>query len=111
MAELREYAARTGVSAFGRWFDGLDAAAAAKVTIALARLGEGNTSNLKAVGRGVAELRIHFGPGFRVYLAADGPELWVLLRGGTKSSQAADIQKARQDWRAYKAAKKRAAAK
>lgn len=109
MAELREYVGSTGVSEFGRWLDGLDAIAAAKVTIALARLGEGNTSNLKGVGGGVAELRIHFGPGYRVYLGSDGAELWVLLRGGTKSSQTSDVRKAQQDWRAYKSAKRHAA--
>ena len=84
MLELREYVGPTGVSEFGRWFDALDAIAAAKVSIALARLGEGNTSNLKAIGGGLAELRIHYGPGYRIYVAVDGPGLMILLRGGTK---------------------------
>jgi putative addiction module killer protein len=65
MPELREYVGPIGVSEFGRWFEVLDALAAAKVSIALGRLGEGNTSNLKAIGGGVAELRIHYGPGYR----------------------------------------------
>lgn len=108
MPELREYVGPAGVSEFGRWFDGLDAFAAAKVSIALVRLGEGNTSNLKGIGEGVAELRIHFGPGYRVYLGADGPELLVLLRGGTKRNQPSDIRMARRDWRSYKAARKQA---
>ena len=108
MPELREYVGPTGVSEFGRWFEVLDAFAAAKVSIALARLGEGNTSKLKAIGGGVAELRIHYGPGYRVYVGADGPELVILLRGGTKRNQPADIRRARRDWLLYKAAKKQA---
>lgn len=106
MPELREYVGPTGVSEFGRWLDGLDAIAAARVTIALVRLGEGNISNLKSIGAGVAELRIPFGPGYRVYLGNDSPQLLVLLRGGTKRSQPSDIRRAQRDWRAYKAAKK-----
>lgn len=109
MPELREYVGPAGVSEFGRWFDGLDALAAARVSIALVRLGEGNTSNLKGIGGGVAELRIHFGPGYRVYLGADGPQLLVLLRGGTKRNQRSDIRRARSDWQSYKAVKKRTA--
>lgn len=106
MPELREYVRPTGVSEFGRWFEALDALAAARVSIALVRLGEGNTSNVKGIGEGVAELRVHFGPGYRVDLAADGPELWVLLRGGTKRNQSSDIRKARRDWRSYRADEK-----
>ncbi len=107
IAELREYIGTAGVSAFGKWLDDLDAIAAAKVTIALTRLAQGNTSALKAIGGGVAELRIHFGPGYRVYLGADGRELWILLRGGIKATQSSDITKAQRDWRGYKSAKRR----
>lgn len=107
MADLREYVGPDGLSAFGAWLDDLDAIAAAKVTIALARLGEGNTSNLKAVGGGVVELRINFGPGYRVYLAAGGRDVWILLRGGTKATRTVDISKAQRDWRVYKLARRR----
>lgn len=72
MSELREYVGPDGVSTFGRWFNVLDGVAAAKIAIVLARLGEGNTSHLKGVGGGVAELRVHFGPGYRIYLGVDG---------------------------------------
>ena len=56
-----------GQSPFGRWFAGLNPAAAAKVTIALYRLGAGNFSNVKGVGAGVFEYKIDFGPGYRIY--------------------------------------------
>jgi putative addiction module killer protein len=65
-----EYLDSSGRSPFRRWFDGLDPQAAAKITIALARLELGHLSNEKGVGRGVLEMRIDFGPGYRFYLAA-----------------------------------------
>ena len=69
--------------------------------------GAGNLSNVKAVGQGVAEYRIDFGPGYRVYLGQDGDVLVILLGGGTKKGQNTDIQLAQQRWRDYKARKKR----
>ena len=71
MSEIRiaEYLDPSGRSPFRRWFDGLDAVAAAKVTTALYRLGQGNFSNVEGVGAGVFEYRIDFGPGYRIYLA------------------------------------------
>jgi putative addiction module killer protein len=65
--KVREYLTPQGDGPFGVWFDDLDAQAAAKVTIALARIGQGNLSNVKGVGSGVFEYRIDFGPGYRVY--------------------------------------------
>ena len=108
MSELREYVGPDGVSTFGRWFNVLDGVAAAKIAIVLARLGEGNTSHLKGVGGGVAELRVHFGPGYRIYLGVDSPELMILLRGGDKKTQSSDIRRAQRDWRTYKMMKKQA---
>ena len=69
---MRVYRAADGTEPFTRWFDDLDAVAAAKVTTALTRLGLGNSSNVKGVGSGVFELKIDFGPGYRVYFARDG---------------------------------------
>jgi putative addiction module killer protein len=63
MVEIREYLDVKGNSPFGKWFDSLEAAAAAKVTSALARLAQGNFSNVKGAGAGVLEYRIDFGPG------------------------------------------------
>jgi putative addiction module killer protein len=65
-----------------QWFDGLDAAAAAKIAIAVSRLELGNTSNVKWIGA-IGECRINWGPGYRLYLAKDGEAVIVLL-GGTK---------------------------
>lgn len=59
---LKEYLDQKGQSPFGRWLEGLDAAAAAKVTTALTRIEQGNFSNVKGVGAGVFECRIDFGP-------------------------------------------------
>ena len=77
--ELRYYLTAGGQSPFESWFSDLDAAAAAKVSVALVRLGQGNTSNAKSVGEGVLEYRIDWGPGYRVYFGRDG-EVLVIRR-------------------------------
>jgi len=99
--ESRGYVDRHGRSPFGAWFDRLNAPAAAKVAAALARLEQGNWSNVKAVGGGVSEYRIHFGPGYRVYFGRDGDRLVILLGGGTKKRQSLDIDAAKLRWRDY----------
>jgi putative addiction module killer protein len=68
---VEEYIREDGVSPFKKWFDGLDHQAATKVATAVARLGAGNTSSIKWLS-GIGELRIDWGPGYRVYLARDG---------------------------------------
>jgi putative addiction module killer protein len=75
------------------------------VTIAIDRLGERNTSNAKALGEGVSELRIDRGPGYRVYFGWDGQVLVILLGGGTKKRQQNDVRAALRHWRSYKARK------
>jgi len=62
----------------------------------------GNTSNVKTVGAGVFELKVNFGPGYRVYFGRDGNEIVILLGGGTKKRQSRDIQAAQERWRNYK---------
>ena len=84
MIEIREYIDDRGRSPFGRWFDGLDAIAATRVRTALARMEAGNLSNVRGVGSGVLEYRMHVGPGYRVYFGRDGDTLIVLLGGGPK---------------------------
>jgi len=69
---VREYIDQAGRSSFARWFDSLNAVAAARVTTALARIELGNFSNVKGVGGGVFEYRIDAGPGYRVYFGKDG---------------------------------------
>jgi len=95
MIELLEFLDANGRNPFVRWREKLDDVARARVTTALLRLEEGNTSSLKGIGGGLVELRIAFGPGYRVYLAWDGPALIVLFGGGTKARQRADIETAR----------------
>ncbi len=102
-----EYLGADGTSPFGRWFGRLDAVAAAKVSTALYRMEQGNLSSVKPIGQSVAEYRIDFGPGYRIYIGQDGATLIILLGGGTKKGQNADIQLAQQHWRDYKARKKR----
>jgi putative addiction module killer protein len=101
LLELREYLDERGRSAFGRWFQTLDAVTAARVTAALYRLREGNTSALKALGGGLLELRLHFGAGYRIYMARDGAKILLLLGGGSKRRQTFDITAARAAWREY----------
>jgi putative addiction module killer protein len=105
MIRIEEFVSDEDVSPFRRWFDDLDHQAAAVVTIAIDRLGEGNTSNAKSLGEGVSELRINRGPGYRIYFGWDGKVLIILLGGGTKRRQQSDIQAALRHWRTYKARK------
>src|ERR1035437_7343335 len=95
MIELRGYIDENGNKRFAQWLDGLDAAAAAKVTIALARLEQGNFSKVKGVGSGVLEYKIDFGPGYRIYFGKDGDRLVILIGGGTKKRQQQAIAAAR----------------
>ena len=104
--DVRAYETAGGTSPFEDWFASLDALAAAKVTTALTRLGLGNTSNVKGVGSGVFELKIDFGPGYRVYFGKDGATLAILLGGGTKKKQSRDIKPAHDYWQDYKKRKK-----
>ena len=105
---LDEYLDQSGASPFDRWFRTLSAQSSAKVTTALYRLEQGNASNVKPVGAGVAALRIDFGPGYRVYFGQDGPVLVILLGGGTKKRLQRDIDLARRRWADYKRRKRAA---
>jgi putative addiction module killer protein len=103
---LLEYLAPDGKSPFREWFDGLDETAAAKVTVAMARIAQGNLSNAKGVGKGVQEYRIDFGPGYRIYFGRDGETLVILVGGGTKRRQQRDIDDAKARWADYKRRKR-----
>jgi putative addiction module killer protein len=78
----------------------------ARITVSLDRLERGNLSAAKGVGAGVFELRLDFGPGYRVYFGKDGERLVILLGGGTKKRQQGDIEIARALWQEYRARKK-----
>jgi putative addiction module killer protein len=99
-----EYVREDGSNPYQAWFDDLAAQAAAKVATARARLEMGNTSAVKWIGV-IGEYRIDWGPGYRIYLAKDGEDLVILLGGGIKRRQQADIQRAKILWTEYKARK------
>jgi putative addiction module killer protein len=90
MIEVRQTAA------FSRWFARLrDIRAQAHFVRRIERAQAGNLGDVRALGEGLSEMRIHYGPGYRLYLAQRGERLVLLLCGGDKSSQAADIREAK----------------
>ena len=80
---------------FVQWLDGLrDVHARARVQVRIERLAAGNPGDVEPVGEGVSELRIDYGPGYRVYYKKHGREVVILLAGGDKRTQSADIKTA-----------------
>lgn len=80
---------------FVQWLDNLrDLQARARVQVRIERLAAGNSGDVEPVGEGISELRINYGPGYRVYFKKHGQELIILLAGGDKSTQAKDIKTA-----------------
>ena len=78
---------------FAQWLDGLcDIHARARVQVRIERLAAGNPGDVKPVGEGVSELRIDYGPGYRVYFKKIGRTAIILLAGGDKRTQSADIK-------------------
>ncbi|HEV7775351.1 MAG TPA: type II toxin-antitoxin system RelE/ParE family toxin [Luteibacter sp.] len=81
---------------FRRWHAGLkDRQAVMRVNARIRRLADGNPGDVKAVGRGISELRIDYGPGYRLYYMQRGAVVVVLLAGGDKRTQSVDIDRAR----------------
>lgn len=94
MATLLEMEVRK-TETFAKWIDGLrDIRARARILARIERFVLGNPGDVEPVGEGVSELRIHYGPGYRVYFKQQGRELVILLAGGDKQSQAKDIKRA-----------------
>ena len=90
MLEVRQ------TTVYSEWFEDLrDRAAKVRIDIRIRRLSLGNPGDVKPVGEGVSELRVNFGPGYRVYFVQRGNEYVVLLAGGDKSSQERDIREAK----------------
>jgi putative addiction module killer protein len=102
MIEVREYIDGRGRIPFREWRRTLDVAAQQTVNSAIIRMKLGNLSNVKAIGGGLLEYKINFGPGYRLYFGRDGATLVVLLAGGTKRRQEDDIKRARLRWEDYK---------
>ena len=102
--EVVAFRARDGQVPFEEWLDDLkDKRAVARVLARLARVRLGNLGDCKPVGEGVSELRVDYGPGYRVYFGQKGRTLVVLLCGGDKRTQDRDIRLARQFWQEFKA--------
>lgn len=100
MNKLRYYSNRQGRELFKEWLDSLaDNMAKARVAARLIRLENGNFGDCKPLSDGVWELRIDWGPGYRVYYAIDGKKVILLCHGGDKRKQTKDIQEAIKRWK------------
>jgi len=99
---IQEFA-EGGRSPFREWFDELDPVTAARVDRHIRRMEAGNFGAAKVLRGGVSELRLDFGPGYRVYFGREGRTLVILLGGGDKRRQSADIAAAVERWARYKA--------
>jgi putative addiction module killer protein len=103
MIELRRYQLQNGSTPVTDWLRGLrDARARAQIEVRLRRVSAGNFGDCKAVGEGVVELRVDIGAGYRVYYGTRGQALVILLCGGDKGSQQADITRAKTYWTDWK---------
>ena len=99
--EIREFV-HDGRSPFGEWFNALDAVTAARVDRYIRRMEAGNFGAAKPLGNGVFELRMDFGPGYRVYYGREGKAVIILLGGGSKRRQDADVAAAIERWKRYR---------
>jgi putative addiction module killer protein len=103
----KEYLDVDNHSPFREWLTELDTQARVKVAVAIKRVEQGNDGSIKSVGNGICEIRIDWGPGYRIYFGFDGATLVILLAGGTKRRQDRDIAAARTYWSDYKQRKQR----
>jgi putative addiction module killer protein len=98
---VREYLTDRRVSPFRDWLDRLDVTARARIQARVLRFETGNLGDHRAVGEGVWEARCDFGPGYRIYFGKAGSAIVLLLLGGDKSTQRADIRRAQGYWADY----------
>ena len=100
--EILRYLTASGKDVFGQWLEDLnDARAASKIVVRIDRLSAGNFGDCKSLRDGVSELRVDWGPGYRVYYAMAGRTCVLLLCGGDKRKQSADIKRAVEYWNDY----------
>ena len=103
MIEVRRYVSRSGRDLFDDWLSALaDRRTQAKIASRVNRLAAGNFGDSKSLGRGLWELRVDWGPGYRVYYAMIGTACVLLLCGGAKRAQPSDIERARAYLQDYK---------
>lgn len=101
--KVNEYTDKRGRSPYAVWLKSLrDIRAKAKVILQVDKMELGLFGDVEPIGDGLSELRIHYGPGYRVYFVRERKQVYLLLCGGDKSSQAKDIKKAKAYWRDYK---------
>jgi putative addiction module killer protein len=91
---------KTGREPFTEWLSGLDVQTRARVRVRIDRLEDGVFGDVEPVGEGVSELRLDFGPDYRVYIGQIGLQVHLLL-GGSKQSQSGDIRQAKKFWREH----------
>jgi len=100
--EIRRYLTAAGQDVFGEWLSELkDVKARTRIAMRIDRLANGNFGDAKSIGGGLRELRIDWGPGYRVYYGMAGTAVVLLLCAGDKRKQAADIERARAYWKDY----------
>jgi putative addiction module killer protein len=99
--EIKEYV-ESGSSPFADWRGSHDAVTRARIDKYIRRLEFGNVGSVKALQEGVFELKMDFGPGYRVYFGRDGKTIIILLGGGSKRRQSTDIAAAIERWKRYK---------
>lgn len=105
--KLKIYQTSDGKAPFEKWFNSIkDQKTRAKIKTRLDRAEEGNLGEYRSVGQGVFELKINFGPGYRIYYGLEGDEIVIILCGGDKSTQQNDVLKAQQYWADYKGRQK-----
>ena len=101
--EVVAFRTNEGEVPFEDWLDELnDQRAIARILARLARVRQGNLGDCKPVGDGVSELRVDYGPGYRVYIGQQGRTIVILLTGGDKRTQDKDIRLAKQYWQEFK---------
>lgn len=99
--EIRYYQTTSEKRPFQEWLDSLDVTLQQIVDVRLTRIRRGLFGDAEPVGQGVFELRVDFGPGYRIYFGQDGKAVVILLNAGNKKRQSADIKKAQAFWQDY----------
>ena len=108
MIRVVHYVTWSGRDPFDAWFRRQSADVRARIQTRIDRIELGNFGDHSGVGKGVFELRLHFGPGYRIYFGRDGDTLVVLLAAGMKRRQRQDIRDAQALWNEYKEEQRRA---